>query len=112
MAARPVVEASSARRSGTSATSETSGADDPSARRTEVASSGSVTSGTWAPRAARPAAPSGAGSRPSHDDPVGDDRPTRSPLVGLRVLGLGTEIRGARASHRGLLEPALDVLLR
>ncbi len=80
-----------------------------SARRTEVAAGGTVRSGTWAPRStsadARRATPA---AQPGRDDPVADHR-NRSTLVRLRVLGLGADVRAAR---RGLLEPALDVLLR
>jgi RNA polymerase sigma factor (sigma-70 family) len=85
------------------------------ARRTEAPSSGTLTSGTSSPGASRRKAPSTARSQPSHDDTVGEE-PRRSPLVGLRVLGLDAEPRESRASHRGLLAPALapalDVLLR
>jgi hypothetical protein len=79
-----------------------------SARPDQVPTSGTVTSGHWASRAASGTTPAGdsTGSRP--DDAPGDDRETRPALVGLRVLGLGAEVRAAR---RGPVEPALDVVL-
>ncbi len=75
------------------------------ARRSGVAGTGTVTSGTWtsdAAASARRATPSTARS-------ISRDRPARPTLVGLRVLGLGGEVR---TSRRSLLEPALDVVLR
>lgn len=82
------------------------GADDGSGRRTEAASSGPVTSGRWSSDDTGRAEPSTAHEHAGHDDSHGHGR---TPLVGLRVLGLGTEVRAAR---RSLLEPALDVVLR
>ncbi|MCD2197428.1 sigma-70 family RNA polymerase sigma factor [Actinomycetospora endophytica] len=111
VAAQPQTEESAARLSGSSDAAGASGSDDRPARRSEVASSGTVTSGTWSPDATHHAQPSSARSQPSHDDSV-EDQQTPSPLVRLRVLGLGAELRESRSSHRGLLEPALDVLLR
>ena len=89
----------------------TSGATTSGARagRSVVAGRGAVTSGTWARDASssgRRTGPSTTHHRPRHDALV--TRPGTA-LVGLRVLGLGGDVRAAR---RGLLEPALDVLLR
>jgi RNA polymerase sigma factor (sigma-70 family) len=81
-----------------------------SARRSEVVGRGAVSSGTWNHRASSSGRGSGATAahpRPRHVDPVTRLRST--PLVDLRVLGLGADVRAAR---RGLLDPALDVLLR
>ena len=78
--------------------------------RAEVAGRGTVTS------RGRSHGPSSSGHRtgpptahrhPGHTDPV--VRPGRTTLVDLRILGRGADVRAAR---RGLLEPALDVLLR
>jgi RNA polymerase sigma factor (sigma-70 family) len=108
---RPTALRSSSARttSGSAAPSSSGGvtdADDGAAPRTEVASSGSVTSGRWSSDDTGRAEPSTARSHPGHPDSPGHER---APLVSLRVLGLGTEVRAAR---RGLLEPALDVVLR
>ncbi|WP_211190199.1 sigma-70 family RNA polymerase sigma factor [Actinomycetospora sp. TBRC 11914] len=81
------------------------------ARPADVPASGTVTAGTWTSGASArhaTAVPT-ATARPGHDDPVGDDRTTRTSLVGLRVVGLGLDVRAAR---RGPVEPALDVVLR
>lgn len=79
------------------------------AGRSVVAGRGAVSSGTWA----RNASPSGRRTGPSttHRRPRRDDLVTRAgtALVDLRVLGFGDDVRAAR---RGVLEPALDVLLR
>jgi RNA polymerase sigma factor (sigma-70 family) len=80
-----------------------------SARRSEVTGRGAVSSGTWTHGASSPGRGPGATTahpRPRHGDAV--TRPRSTPLVDLRVLGLGSDVRSAR---RGLLEPALDVLL-
>ena len=79
------------------------------AGRSVVAGRGAVTSGTWARNASSSGprtGPSTTHRRPRHDDLVTGARPA---LVDLRVLGFGDDVRAARG---GLLEPALDVLLR
>jgi RNA polymerase sigma factor (sigma-70 family) len=77
-----------------------------STRRSEDAGRGAMSSGTWAHGTSSSGHRRGM-SGPHHADPVA--RHARSTLVDLRVLGRGADVRAAR---RGLLDPALDVLLR
>ena len=86
------------------------GSDTGRARRSEVAARGTASSGSRSggtSSSGHRGGPSTAHRRPGHAGPV--VRHGRPTLVDLRVLGLGADVRAAR---RGLLEPALDVLLR
>ena len=85
--------------------------DDASARRTDVTTSGTVTSGTWSSGTDRGAEPASTRRRPSADS-TRENRRVSTPLVTLRVLGVGAELRETRAHRSGPLDPALDVLLR
>ena len=49
---------------------------------------------------------------PGRTTPTRENRRGSTPLVTLRVLGVGAELRETRAHRSGPLDPALDVLLR
>ena len=99
------MRASAPSRSGTAAGSASSGPTRSGGRRVVEHHSGARTgSGPVRPHRS---GTSNAHPRPRHGDPVA--RHERSTLVDLQVLGRGADVRAAR---RGLLEPALDVLLR
>jgi RNA polymerase sigma factor (sigma-70 family) len=82
-------------------------AGDP--RRSEVTGRGTVTSGSWTHGTSSSGGRAGSTTAHRRPDRADSATPRRSTvLVDLRVLGLGADLRAAR---RGLLDPALDVLL-